>query len=72
MTDVICKGSFSFFELVKIFICSPCPLMQLICIPIFLRLDQFGGMGGGGGGSGGFQQGGWNFKSNIDPEELFR
>ncbi len=47
---------------------------MLICIPIvlFLRLDQFGGMGGGGGGSGGFQQGGWNFKSNIDPEELFR
>jgi hypothetical protein len=47
--------------------------MGFICIPsIFLLLDQFGGMGGGGGGSGGFQQGGWNFKSNIDPEELFR
>ena len=26
--------------------------------------DPFGGFGGGGGG--------WNFKSNIDPEELFR
>ena len=26
----------------------------------------------GGGGHGGFQQGAWNFKSNIDPEELFR
>jgi len=34
--------------------------------------DQFGGMGGGNGGGGGFSQQGWNFKSNIDPEELFR
>lgn len=32
--------------------------------------DHFGGMGGGG--HGGFQQGAWNFKSSIDPEELFR
>ena len=31
--------------------------------------DQFGGMGGGGGG---YQQAGWDFKSNVDPEELFR
>ncbi|XP_023321976.1 protein tumorous imaginal discs, mitochondrial-like [Eurytemora carolleeae] len=29
--------------------------------------DQFGGMGGGG-----YQQAGWDFKSNVDPEELFR
>jgi len=29
-----------------------------------------GGMGGGGGGFGGQQN--WDFKSNIDPEELFR
>ena len=27
-------------------------------------------MGGGGGGFGGQQN--WDFKSNIDPEELFR
>jgi len=30
--------------------------------------DQFGGMGGGGG----FNAGGFNYQSNIDPEELFR
>lgn len=29
--------------------------------------DQFGGMGGGG-----YKQAGWDFKSNVDPEELFR
>eukprot|EP00088_Acartia_fossae_P017313 TRINITY_DN1980_c0_g1_i2.p1 TRINITY_DN1980_c0_g1~~TRINITY_DN1980_c0_g1_i2.p1 ORF type:complete len:473 (-),score=98.96 TRINITY_DN1980_c0_g1_i2:900-2318(-) len=35
--------------------------------------DHFGGMGGGGGGGfGGHHAGGWDFKSNIDPEELFR
>jgi len=32
--------------------------------------ESFGGMGGGGGGFGNAQD--WNFKSNIDPEELFR
>lgn len=32
--------------------------------------DPFGGMGGGQGGF--HQQGGFDFKSNIDPEELFR
>jgi hypothetical protein len=47
----------------------PTDAVNLYSYSIFLRLDQFGGMGGG---SGGFQQGGWNFKSNIDPEELFR
>jgi hypothetical protein len=49
----------------------PINAVNFVFLYIFLCLDQFGGMGGGGG-SGGFQQGGWNFKSNIDPEELFR
>ena len=40
--------------------------------------DQMGGMGGGGGGGGGsssragFSGNEWQFRSSIDPEELFR
>ena len=37
---------------------------------LFIAGEPFGGMGGGGGGFGGQQN--WDFKSNIDPEELFR